>query len=431
MQLVACMNTEKLQAVILAAGESSRLWPLNGQHKSLLRIMDKPLIWYTIRGLRKTGVGNIVIVQGPDRGIEEELKNFPEIEDISYAIQPEANGMSGAMMAAQEHVKGQFFVVFAHAVDCDHVCAKMLEKIHHTGAKMVLVGQETQTPWLYGIVGLEGDKVLELIEKPEEGKEPSNIKVKGVYLFDENYFDYLKKVLGTAHFNQEFEAAASAYAKENDARIVLLDKDYQGISLKYPWHLFGVQKYLFDKFLIKKTIAKSAKIAKNAIIESNVFIGENAKIYEGAVIKGPCHIGDNAVVGNNSVVRDYCDLEDGAMVGAFCEVARTIFQSEVHVHSGYFGDSILDRGVRVGAGAITTNVRVDRGEISFLVKKEKNGVKETAKIGTGLKSFGVIIGQNSKIGARATFMPGRFIGKNCQVGSNRLVMRNVEDGGSL
>jgi hypothetical protein len=36
-------------------------------------------------------------------------------------------------------------------------------------------------------------------------------------------------------------------------------------------------------------------------------------------------------------------LEEGAVVGAFCEVARSIFQSDVHVHSGYFGDSILDR----------------------------------------------------------------------------------------
>ena len=181
--------------------------------------------------------------------------------------------------------------------------------------------------------------------------------------------------------------------------------------------MFKAQKYLFDKFLTKKTIAKSAWVAKNAMIEGNVFIGENVKIYEGAVIKGPCYIGDNSIVGNNSIVRDYCDLENGAMVGALCEAGRVIFQPDVHVHSGYFGDSILDRGVRVGAGAITANVRLDRrAEISARVKKEKDGVKVLAKVDTGLKSLGTIIGENSKIGARATFMPGRFIGKNCFVG---------------
>jgi len=416
-----------LQAVILAAGESSRFWPLNGKHKSLLRVMGKPLIWHTINGLRQVGVDEIIIVQSPKREIEEELKSFPEIKNISYAIQPEANGMSGAMVAARDHIKGQFFVVFAHAVDCGDVCAQMMEKSRQTGAKMVLAGQVTENPWLYGIVGLQDDKILGMVEKPAEGKEPSNIKVKGTYLLDDKYFDYLDKVLGKVHFNQEFEAAIDAYAKDNDARIVLLEKDYQGVSLKYPWHLFGAQKYIFDKFLTQQKIAKSAQIAKNATIAGNVIIGENVKIYEGAAIKGPCYIGDNSVIGNNSVARDYCDLENGAMVGAFCEAARCIFQPDVHIHSGYFGDSIFDRGVRMGAGAITTNVRVDRGEIFVLAKKEQNGVKNITKINTKLKSFGVIIGQNSKIGARATFMPGRFIGKNCQIGPNQLIMRNVDD----
>lgn len=424
-------NSQQLQAVILAAGESSRFWPLNERHKSLLRIMGRPLIWYTIQGLIKAGVGDIVIVQGPNRDIEEKLKNFPETENINYAIQLKANGMSGAIMAAREHIKGQFFVVHAHSIDCGEVCAKMIEKSRQTDAKMVLAGQVTKTPWLYGIVDLKGDKVLGLVEKPEEGKEPSNTKVRGIYLFGNKYFDYLEKILGTAHFNQEFESAIDAYAKENDARVIMLDENYTGISLKYPWHLFEVQKYLFDKFLAKRKIAKSAKIAKNAIIEGNVFVGENAKIYEGTVIKGPCYIGDNVVIGNNSVVRDYCDLENGSVAGAFCEVARSIFQPDTHVHSGFFGDSILDRGVRAGAGAITTNVRVDRKEISVLVKKEKNGEKVLAKINAGKKSLGIIIGQNSKIGARATFMPGRFIGKNCLVGPNQLVMCNIDDDSSL
>jgi bifunctional UDP-N-acetylglucosamine pyrophosphorylase/glucosamine-1-phosphate N-acetyltransferase len=422
------MNNKSIQAVILAAGESSRFWPLNSKHKSLLKIMGKPLIWYTIDGLRKVGVEDIIIVQGLKRDIEEELKNFPEIKKISYVIQPEANGMSGAMIAVKSRIKGQFFVVFAHSVDCQGVAEKMLEKSRRTGAKTVLVGRETKDPWLYGVARLEGDKLLEVIEKPEQGKEPSNIKINGIYLLDNRYFDYLEKIIGTVHFNKEFEAAVSAYVKENDSRIVKLARDYEGISLKYPWHLFKVRKYLFDNFLTKKTIARSAWVAKTAIIEGNVFIGENVKIYEGAVIKGPCYIGENSVVGNNSIVRDYCNLESGTMVGALCEVGRTIFQPDVHVHSGYFGDSILDRGVRVGAGAITANVRLDRESISARVKKERDGVKVLAKVDTGLKSLGTIIGENSKIGARATILPSRFIGKNCQINAGSIISRNIDDG---
>jgi UDP-3-O-[3-hydroxymyristoyl] glucosamine N-acyltransferase len=179
--------------------------------------------------------------------------------------------------------------------------------------------------------------------------------------------------------------------------------------------------------LTKKQIAKSAQIAKNATIEGNVHVGENCKIYEGAVIKGPCYIGDNSIIGNNSVVRDNCNLEAGAMAGALCEAARTIFQPDVHIHSGYIGDSILDRGVRVGAGAITANVRLDRGQISARVKKEKDGIKVLSKVDTGLKSLGMIVGENTYLGARVTILPARFIGKDCQIGLGAAVARNLDD----
>jgi NDP-sugar pyrophosphorylase family protein len=426
------MYNQSLQAVVLAAGESSRFWPLNSKHKSLLKIMGKPLIWYTIDALRKVGVSDIVIVQSPKRDVEEELKQLPFCaENIKYVIQPEAGGQGQATFAARDHIKGQFFVVFGHSVDCQEVTQKMLEKSRQTGAKTVLVGQETKDPWLYGCPRVEGDRLLEVIEKPEQGKEPSNMKVNGIYLLDNKYFDYLQKTLGTTHFNQAFEVALSAYTRENDSRIVVLSKDYKGISLKYPWHLFKVQKYLFDNLLTKSEVAKSARIAKNAIIEGNVVIGENVKIFEGAVVKGPSYLGDGSIIGNNSIVCDYCDLENNSMVGALCEVGRTIFQPDVHVHSGYFGDSILASGVRVGAGAIVANKRNDRAEISARVKKEKNGEKVLSKVDTGMKALGTIIGENTKIGVRATIMPARFIGKNSQVGPAALVMRNVDDGASV
>ncbi|MFA5746984.1 MAG: sugar phosphate nucleotidyltransferase [Candidatus Paceibacterota bacterium] len=415
------------QAVILAAGESSRLWPLNSKHKSLLRIMGRPLICYTIEGLRAVGIKNILVVQGPKRDIEQELKDIPGLGDVKYVIQPEANGMSGAMAAAKPYVSGQFFVLFAHAVDCSDVVKKMLEKSRQTGAKMVLAGQTTDSPWLYGVARLEGDRLYEIVEKPTEGKEPSKIKINGIYLLESGYFDHLQKILGTTHFNQEFEAAVLAYAKENDSRIVVLDKDYKGISLKYPWHLFGVQKYIFGKFLTKQSIASSSRIAKSAVVSGDVHIGANVQIHEGAVIKGPCYIGDDSVIGNNSIVRD-CDLENGAVVGALCETARTIFQPGVHVHSGYFGDSILDSGCRIGAGTVTANARLDREEVKAQVKREKDGEKKVEMVGTGLKSLGIIIGQNSKIGVNVSLMPGRMIGKSCRVAPGTVLMENLQDG---
>lgn len=421
------MANQKLQAIILAAGESSRFWPLNSKNKCLIKIMGKPLIWYTINGLIEAGIDDLAIVQNSDCGIKEALKDFNFEAKIEYATQDKPLGMGNAIICAQKLIKNKFFVLNAERVNCGNIVKSMVDCLQKTGAKVVLAGEETKTPWLYGIARLEGDKVLEVVEKPAEGKEPSNINVTGIRLCDMEILNYLKAVAGKTSNNDEFEMAISLFIKENDCRIVIFNEGNNSVSLKYPWYLLKTRNYLFDKFLTKKQIAKSAQIAKNAVVEGNVYIGENAKIYEGAVIKGPCYIGDNSVIGNNSIVRDYCDLEAGAMVGALCEVGRTIFQPDVHVHSGYFGDSILAGKVRCGAGVITANKRNDRGQISVRVKKEKDGVKVLSKVDTGLDSLGAIIGADSRIGVNSSIMPGCFIGKNSQIGPNSVVMRNVDD----
>jgi len=232
---------------------------------------------------------------------------------------------------------------------------------------------------------------------------------------------------------KDLEEAFSLYMKKNDARIVILNKSEEETPvLKYPWHLFLMEKYLMDRFLkLQKQssrcldttgqvkIEKSAKISKNAIMNGDVYIGHNVKIFEGAIIKGPCYIGDNSIIGNNSIVREYVNLENNCLIGALAEITRSIFEENVHIHSGYFGDSIFDKDCRIGAGTITANVRLDRGEVKSVVKGEK--------ILTGLRKLGAIVGRNSNIGVNTSLMPGVLIGVNCNVGPSLVVKKNLKD----
>jgi len=415
------------QAIILAAGESSRFWPLNQRHKSLLKIMGRPLIWYTIESLKKAGVKEIIIVQGPKKDVEEELGNYDLGIDIKYVIQPEPKGMGNAVLMAENLIFGPFFVLHAHKVNVGDYVGPMMEKFKESGAGLIFLGIKTDQPWLYGILKFEGNKIRGLIEKPEKGKDynpptalpaeggapPSDIKVIGFYLLPQRFFEYYKRV---PEHQYAFEEALDLYIKEKGAEVVMVEKE--PTSYKYPWHLFEITKDLMGKYL-KSGIDKSAKVSKNVVIEGNVFVGENTKIYEGAVIKGPCYIGDNCIIGNNSLIREYANLEDNVLIGAFAEVTRSILQEDVHCHSGYFGDSIFGKGCRLGAGNITANVRIDRGEIKVKVKNEK--------VKTGLDSLGCIMGENTKTGIHCSFMPGVLIGSNCQIGPGSIIFENVED----
>ena len=348
--------------------------------------MGRPLVWYTIESLKKAGIGEIIIVQGPQKDIEKELND----SSIKYVVQPEPKGMGDALSQARDFLDDQFLLLDVTRFEAGDYLKLLLGKQEKTGVSLILLGAETANPQLYGVFKLEGDVVKEVVEKPKKGKEPSNIKNVVVQLLPKEFVDYLRRVPEKMY---SFEDALSLYAKEKDIRVVMIAKEPP--SLKYPWDLFAVTKRLMDKNLGK----------------NEVRLGKNVKIFEGAVIKGPCYIGDNSVIGNNALIRDYTNLEEGVLVGAHAEVTRCVLQKNTHVHSGYFGDSILGENCRVGAGTVVGNVRLDRGEIGE----------------TGLPSLGAIVGKNSHLGINVSLMPGVLIGSHCQIGPASVVFENIEN----
>lgn len=400
-----------MQAVILAAGESSRFWPLNSKHKSLLKIMGRSLIGHTVENLKKASVKDIIIVKSPKENLEEELGDI-----IRYVVQSKPKGMGDALWQVKKFIKGPFFVLNAGRVDV----ADIISNLKTQELPPLLFGQKTKILEFFGVMKLKGSRVVGIVEKPKANP-PSNIKVVGVYFLEPGFFKYYQK---TKKHQYDFEDALSLYMKENEVRVRILKTEQEIPSLKYPWHLLEMNKYLMERYL-KTEIKKSAKIAKSAAIEGNVYIGENTKVFEGAVIRGPCFIGPNCVIGNNALVRDYTNLEEGVVIGAHAEVTRCIFQKNSHVHSGYFGDTILGENCRVGAGTVTANVRLDRGPVFAKASTGKE------KIGTGMTSLGAIIGNNTHIGINVSLMPGVLIGSNCAVGPGSVVFENIEDNTTL
>lgn len=406
-----------MKAVILAAGESSRFWPLNQRHKSLFYLMGKPLIWWTLNGVEKAKIREVILIQSPKRDAEKKLEKFkfPNLK-IKYLIQEKPLGMGNALWQAKGFLKEPFFVLNADVLSSDLILKPMIKEVEK-GRKSVLAGQKTKTPSLFGMMKLKGDRILEIAEKPEKGKEPSDIKVVGVYLLEPGFFEFYKKI---KKHQYDFEDALSEYMRKKEVRLALVKEPEEKTPafLKYPWHLFKAREYLFDNHL-KAKIENGVKISKNVIIEGKVYIGKGTKIFEGVVIKGPCYIGDNCIIGNNVLIREYVNLENSVLIGSFAEVARSIFQEGATTHSGYFGDSIIGKNTQIGAGNITSNVKLDRGEIFSLIKGEK--------INTGLKSFGTVIGENSYIGTKVNIMPGKFIGSKCFIGPNSVIFENVKD----
>ena len=71
------------------------------------------------------------------------------------------------------------------------------------------------------------------------------------------------------------------------------------------------------------------------------------------------------------------------------------------------GDSVLGYKSHLGAGAITSNVKSDKTNVSITL--------DTKKYNTNLRKFGAILGDSVEVGCGTVLNPGTVVGKNTNI----------------
>ncbi len=401
-----------MQAIILAAGKSSRLFPFGGsRHKAALSLMGKSLIQRTVENLHLAGVLDIVIVVSSGNGIEEALRDSGiNLDGIVFITHEGAFGMGEALLGASSTISGDFFLLHAHHFECEKFVPQLLLRKKESGGSGAIVVREETNPEAFGIVKLEDGRIVEVIEKPENATE--KFRIVGMYLLPK---DFLKVLKETKKHHYSFETALNDFVKKDHIGAVIADQET--LTLKYPWHILDLSDYLLS--CLKRKIASDTTIAKSAVIEGEVVISRNVKIEDGAVIHGPCYIGEGVYIGTHAILRGGVMLEKDCVVGANMELKHSVLMEKSTTHSGYIGDSVIGNQCKVAAFFCTGNVRIDRSSVKVTVKDE---VVDSRK-----NSLGVFIGDDTRLGIRVSTMPGILIGKNVTVGPSTTVFKNIGD----
>lgn len=394
----------KVKIVLLAAGSSSRFWPL--PHKALFPFFGKPFIKHQLDNLQSAGFTDITIVCNKD--------NLDQIKTLhSDCILQVGESQGAAILSAKEKVNGSVLVVNA----IDYFSLKFLQHafqiIQNNPSANYLTGVMVDKYFPGGYLVIKDEKIKEIVEKPGAENMPSNI-------FSLN-FDYyadgsgLLKALENVK-NHDYEKAKN-FLIENGTHFSLLENKDFCASLKYPWHVLDFTK-IFLSQIDKPQISPNAQVAPSAIINGNVVIEDGVRVFENAKITGPCYLGKNVIVGNNCIVRESI-IEEGCVLGYSADVARSYIGKNCWFHSNYIGDSVLAENISLGAGANLANLRLDEGEIISVVKGEKINSQRT--------KLGAIIGNNVRIGVNSSIMPGVKIGENTFIGSGIIIDQDIPE----
>lgn len=171
---------------------------------------------------------------------------------------------------------------------------------------------------------------------------------------------------------------------------------------EYPWQaLDPLKEYLyalgatlpadeFDHPAEGIWIARDAKVAKTAFVGAPCIIDHDAEIRHCAFIRGSAIIGKGSVVGNSTEVKN-----------------AIVFDHVQIPHFNYVGDSVLGTRSHLGAGAVTSNVKSDKSEVTIFA--------DGKRYPTGRRKFGAMVGDGTEVGCNSVLCPGTVIGKNATV----------------
>lgn len=215
-----------MKGVILAGGLGTRLRPLTKTtNKHLLPVYDRPMIYYPVQAMISAGIEDIMIVCGGNHAGEflELLGNGREfgLKHLNYTFQEGEGGIADALSLAEYFVGGQKFAVMLgdNILEKNFRQARLDFEAQPKGAKILL--KEVPNPKPYGVAEIDGDRVVQIIEKPDNP--PSNLAVIGVYLFDGGVFELIKGLSPSARGELEITDVNNIYIRQGTMTYAILE----------------------------------------------------------------------------------------------------------------------------------------------------------------------------------------------------------------
>ncbi|MCK4327902.1 MAG: NTP transferase domain-containing protein [Candidatus Diapherotrites archaeon] len=393
-----------MRAIFLCGGIGKRMMPIT-KDKGLLRFCGKELVLRQLELAEKYAEGKPVLICSP-LNIEDIKKVVGDRAE--YAIQEEPRGMADAVLSAKKFLRGEVVIIGANDVFEESA----YESIKKAKGDAAILAVKVTKYFPGGYLVTDGSRVTGIMEKPGEGNEPSDLVnvVFHKYKSGEGLVECLE--FASSSRDDVYEVALTKMCGEKEV-VAVPYTGYWG-AIKYPFHILGVSRHFLSK--MEPRVSKKASIAASAVIKGNTVIEDGASVFENAVIVDS-YIGRDAVVANNALVRE-SHVDDNSVVGFSTELARSYVGCNVWFHNNYVGDSVVMDNSMFGSGCVTANFRFDEKEVYMEVGGEK--------VGTGANKFGCIVGANCKTGINSSIYPGIKIGEYSFIGPGIVLRESIE-----
>jgi glucose-1-phosphate thymidylyltransferase len=338
---------EALKGLILSGGAGTRLRPItHTSAKQLVPVANKPVLFYGIEALVEAGITEIGVIIAPETG-DEIRQAAGDGSDfgarITYIEQEAPLGLAHALLTAEDYLGQSPFVMYLGDNLLRDGITDLVEVFRGSEPDALILLTRVEDPSSYGVAELNGDRVVRLVEKPQNP--PSDLALVGVYMFTPAIFEAAHSIEPSGRGELEITDAIDA--------LINRQRRVEPHIVKGWWKDTGkLEDMLEANRLVLEDIELriDGELDSGSRVEGRVAIEKGAKL-ERTVVRGP------AIIGAGAQLTD-------AYIGPYTAIDRdvVISGSEIEHSIVLAGSSIRNLHARMEASLLGKNVSLSRSE---------------------------------------------------------------------
>ncbi len=181
------------KALILAGGLGTRLRPITYEiPKALIPIHGKTITEHLFDLFKKYDITEIYLAVGYLRTkIKEKFRDGSHLGiNVTYIEETDPLGTAGPIRKGKKYFTETFIVT--NGDELKNIDIDSMYEVHKKNKALVTIAlTEVEEPSNYGVAKMKGSKILEFIEKPKKGTEPSKLINSGFYIIEPEVIDMI------------------------------------------------------------------------------------------------------------------------------------------------------------------------------------------------------------------------------------------------
>ncbi len=368
-----------MQAVILAAGRSTRTYPLTSTRpKPLLPIWDRPLLEHQLAQLSGIVDEALLVVGYRKEQIQAHFGDEHTGIRLRYVEQETQRGTADAVAAARPLVNERVLILNGDDFYHHHDLKELAD-----GGRGLLVTQAPD-PHNRAVVRIQNDVIADIIEKPEKPDAPPGSWCSvGGYSVEASDLELLEDLPLSPRGELELPDFISRLIAQSSVRPQRIGQWW--LPLTYAWDVLTAIHHIWSEPNRARDLGVSERVEGSLAdvdTEGPIWIGDDVRIGDGVRLVGPTTIGAGTTIESGAVLEGVSVFE-GAHIGKGAMVQ----------------DCVIGRGVRIGEGATLESRR--GSELSIDVNG-KSVVPELARLGS-------VLGDGAAVAAFVSVRAGTLV----------------------